>query len=71
MPNTWFNVDGTCRKQFLFTDNPGIHGMSGISPFAIKPIDVYSKLVPDEVYHLIADQTNLNAQQVIISRRVS
>ena len=71
IPNTWFNVDGTRHKQFLFADNPGIHGLSGISPPAIKPIDVYSKLETDDVYKHAPDQTNLIAQLVIINRRVS
>ena len=48
-------------------DNPGIHGLSGIS---IKPIDVYSKLVTEDMYGLVIDQTNLNALQVKISRRL-
>ena len=54
-------------NSFLFTDNLSIHGLGGISHPAIEPIDVCSKLLTDDVYDLVVNQTNLNAQQVIMS----
>ena len=68
---SWFPVDGTHRKQFVFSEVPGIHGLNGISASDIKPIDVYSILVNDDVYNLVVEQTNINAQQVIMNRRIS
>ena len=49
-----------------FTDNAGIYGRGGILSPAIKPIDVYSKLVTDNVYDLVVDETNFNEQQMIM-----
>ena len=68
---TWHTVDGTHRKQFVFADDGGIFGFSGIAPDELKPIDVYSKMVTDDIYDLIVRQTNFNAQQVISSQRIS
>ena len=69
--STWFAVDGSHCKQFLFSDISGIHGFSGVSASSLRPIDVYSKLVTDDVYDLVVEQTNLNAQQVLSNRRIS
>ena len=63
---TWHTVDGTHRKQFVFADDGGIFGFSGIAPDELKPIDVYSKMVTDDIYDLIVRQTNFNAQQVLL-----
>ena len=71
LPDTWHTVDGTYRKQFVFADDGGNFGFSGIAPDELKPIDVYSKMVTDDIYDLIVQQTNLNAQQVISSQRIS
>ena len=68
---TWHTVDGTHRKQFVFADDGGIFGFSGIAPDELKPIDVYSKMVTDDIYDLIVRQTYFNAQQVISSQRIS
>ena len=70
-PGTWHAVDGTYRKQLVFADDAGIFGFSGIAPDELKPIDVYSNMVTDDIYDLIVQQTNLNAQQVISSQRIS
>jgi len=67
---TWFAVDGTHRKQFVFTDDSGIYGFNGLSADTVKPIDVYSMMVTDDIYNLIVEQTNLNAQQVMANRRI-
>ena len=70
-PGTLHIVNGTYRKQFVFADGGGIFGFSGIAPDELKPLDVYSNMVTDDIYDLIVQQTNLNAQQVISSQRIS
>ena len=70
LPGMWHTVDGTYHKQFVFSDDGGIFGFSGIAPDELKPIDVYSNMVTDDIYDLIVQQTNLNAQQVISSQRI-
>ena len=52
-------------------DDGDIYGFSGIAQYELKPIDVYSKMVTNDIYDLIAEQTNLNAQQVLMGRRIS
>ena len=67
----WHAVDGTHRKQFVFVDDGGIYGFSGIAQDEITPIDVYSKMETNDIYDLIVEQTNLDAQQVLTSRHIS
>ena len=60
----WHAVDGTHRKQFVFVDDGGIYGFSGIAQDELKSIDVYSKMATNDLNDLIVEQKNLNAQQV-------
>ena len=36
----WSTVDRSHRKQFVFTDDRGIHGYTGMSAATVKPIDI-------------------------------
>ena len=53
LPGTWHAVDGTYRKQFVFADDAGIFGFSGIAPDELKPIDVHFNMVTDDIYCMI------------------
>ena len=67
----WSTVNGSYQKQFVFTDDSGIYGFSGMSAATVEPIDVYSMMVTDDVYNLIVEQTNLNAQQTLMIRPIT
>ena len=54
----------------MFIDDSGIYGFSGMSAATVEPIDVYSMMVIDDVYNLIVEQTNLNAQQTLMIRPI-
>ena len=66
----WSTVNGSYQKQFVFTDDSGIYGFSGMSVATVESIDVYSMMVTDDVYNLIVEQTNLNAQQTLMIRPI-
>ena len=66
----WSTVNGSYQKQFVFTDDSGIYGFSGMSAATVEPIDVYSMMVTDDVYNLIVEQTNSNAQQTLMIRPI-
>ena len=58
---TWSTVNGSHRKQFVYSDDSGIYGFSEMQAATVKPADIYSMIITDDVYNLIVEQTNLNA----------
>ena len=67
---SWSTADGSHRKQFVFTDDRGIFGFTGMSAATVKPIDIYLMMVIDDIYDLIVEQTNLNAQQALMTQPI-
>ena len=54
----------------MCTDHSGIHEFTGMSAATVKPINIYSMMVTDDVYYLIVEQTNLNAQQALMTQPI-
>ena len=67
---SWSTDDGSHRKQLVFTDDNGIYVFTEMSATTVKPIDIYSMMITHDVYDLIVEQTNLNAQQSLMTQPV-